>query len=143
MGVNLYRGSLDRSTHTVELLGGAAWSSPGPTSSAMSRTSWSPLAPTAVTLHAERPDRSSPAMWAGVVRAMEPLGERVRVEVAGPPMRSSTSPRPRSRTSRCAPGHRWAVRQGHRDVCRVAANDRGLEPGIVSSPARSLARHGL
>ena len=86
MGVNLYRGSLDRSTHSVDLLGGGRLVVTGADQLSEVSDVLVTLAPTAVTLHAERPDRSSPRnVWAGVVRAMEPLGERVRVEVAGPP----------------------------------------------------------
>ena len=60
MGVNLYRGSLDRSTHSVELLGGGRLVVTGADQLRDVADVLVTLAPTAVTLHAERPDRSSP-----------------------------------------------------------------------------------
>ena len=41
--------------------------------------------PSAVSLHASQPEGSARNVWAGVVDGVEPIGDRVRVTVAGRP----------------------------------------------------------
>jgi molybdate transport system ATP-binding protein len=41
--------------------------------------------PSAISLHAERPEGSARNVWSGVVDGVEPIGDRVRLTVGGEP----------------------------------------------------------
>ncbi len=86
VGLNLYAGALDPSGTAVRLdTGGAIAVAP--------EDGWAPgarvlvgLRPSAVTIHTARPEHSSPRnVWAGTVRGLELLVDRVRVQVDGTP----------------------------------------------------------
>jgi molybdate transport system ATP-binding protein len=87
VGTNLYRG-IGRGT-TVDLAdssgtdrgGGGAFEVAEPVDGPVLVT----VGPQAVALHRERPDTSARNVWQARVQAVELLGERVRVTLAGPP----------------------------------------------------------
>ena len=87
MGLNLLTG-ISRGEGTVALDGGAHavgvtedGDAPAPGRPAMAA-----VRPTALTVHTQPPDGSSSRnSWTGTVQALETLGDRVRLQVAGPP----------------------------------------------------------
>ena len=84
VGLNLYRGQ-DRGDGRVALDGGGTLVTlPGGDGAARPVTL--AVRPSAIALHAARPEAASPRnVWPGRVSGMEPLGDRVRLRVAGPP----------------------------------------------------------
>jgi len=86
VGLNLYAGALDPRGTTVRL-------DTGGTIAVAPEDGWAPgarvlvgLRPSAVTLHTTRPEHSSPRnVWAGMIRGLELLVDRVRVQVDGTP----------------------------------------------------------
>ena len=80
LGLNLYRGRADGGR--VGLAGGGELVLAGPARGDV----YVALRPSAVALHRDRPERSSPRnAWAGRIAGVEAVGDRVRVAVTGPP----------------------------------------------------------
>lgn len=90
VGLNLYPGRLDERTGVVALAAGGSLvvtaAAEEPTPYADGGAVHVVLAPSAITVHTERPTHSSTRnVWAGHVRGLEPLGDRIRLDVEGPP----------------------------------------------------------
>ncbi|WP_430667231.1 TOBE domain-containing protein [Jatrophihabitans telluris] len=84
VGLNLYRGRLERGA--VRLAGGGALVAAAGHELASGANCLVAVRPSAITLHTERPAASSARnLWSGTVRGLEPLLDRIRVEVAGEP----------------------------------------------------------
>ena len=81
VGLNLYRGQVRGAVLHVD--GGGTLAVPDRTADGESLAT---IPPSAVTLHLEEPGRSSARnQWAVLVESIEPVGDRVRVALAGPP----------------------------------------------------------
>jgi len=84
VGLNLYAGELERGTSTVRLDDGGTLVAS--TEAGTAGRVLVGLRPSAITLHATRPDRASTRnAWPGTVTGLELLGDRVRVQVGGEP----------------------------------------------------------
>jgi molybdate transport system ATP-binding protein len=80
LGLNLYRGTARG--HRVGLAGGGELVLADRASGEVHVA----VRPSAVALHRDRPEHSSPRnVWAGRVRGVEAVGDRVRVALSGPP----------------------------------------------------------
>ena len=79
VGVNLVRG-VSRGTEIVVDGGGSVTAADAHNGRVLAT-----IHPRAVALYPEPPEGSPRNVWAGRIMAVEPLGERVRVRVAGPP----------------------------------------------------------
>jgi len=80
LGLNLLRGKANDGTITLDaggVLNAAAKSDSGDVLVA--------VRPDAISLHANQPEGSARNVWQGVVDAIEPIGDRVRVTVTGAP----------------------------------------------------------
>jgi molybdate transport system ATP-binding protein len=85
VGLNLYAGTSDPGTGTVMLDEGGSLVATAETGPARDRV-LVVLRPSAITLHTEQPEHSSPRnVWAGRVDTLELLADRVRVQVVGRP----------------------------------------------------------
>jgi molybdate transport system ATP-binding protein len=81
LGLNLYRGRAEGGGR-VGLTGGGELVIAQPTRGDV----YVALRPSAVALHRDRPEHSSPRnVWAGRIAGVEAVGDRVRVAVTGPP----------------------------------------------------------
>jgi len=94
VGLNLYTGTLEVATARVSLdVGGTftvTWGDDDPGASARTGRSTRPvlvvLRPSAITILTARPTQASPRnVWQGTVAALEPLADRVRVQVDATP----------------------------------------------------------
>jgi molybdate transport system ATP-binding protein len=82
MGLNLYPGTVERAD-TVSLDGGGRLHAVDVPRTGRVLVA---LRPTAITVHAAEPDRASHRnAWPGTIRHLELLGDRIRLDVAGPP----------------------------------------------------------
>jgi molybdate transport system ATP-binding protein len=80
VGTNLYRGRAHGATLTIDgggTLEAATTIADGP--------AFAVVHPRVVALHPERPDGTPRNVWRGRARAIEPVGDRVRVQITGPP----------------------------------------------------------
>ncbi|MEI2777325.1 MAG: ABC transporter ATP-binding protein [Tetrasphaera sp.] len=85
VGLNFYRGVLDASSRLVALDGGGRLVVT-PHEGIRGGQVVVVLRPSAITVHTEQPQHASPRnVWPGVVRGIELLGDRVRVDVVGDP----------------------------------------------------------
>jgi molybdate transport system ATP-binding protein len=83
VGVNLYRARPGRSPVELELLDGGRFILPAPVPAAATLVA---VRPSAITVHRSQPaDLSARNVWSGQVRSLQIVGDRVRLEVLGPP----------------------------------------------------------
>ena len=80
LGLNLLRGRAQAGD--ISLDGGGVLHVPDMTVSGQVLAA---VRPSAISLHTARPEGSARNVWRGVVDGIEPVGDRVRVTVAGPP----------------------------------------------------------
>ncbi len=86
VGLNLFTGRMRPDRRTVDLEGGGVLIVSGGEPVASGDVALVALNPAAITVSLERPVPGSPRnVWSGVVQAIEPLTDRIRLQVAGPP----------------------------------------------------------
>ena len=87
VGLNLYPGTLESADGTVRLAaGGSLTAAPGAPLPAVGADVLVAVRPSAISLHAERPEHASPRnVWSGTVAGLELLADRVRTQVDGSP----------------------------------------------------------
>lgn len=80
VGTNLYRGTIENGVLRVDGGGTLASASPG-----VNGPAFAVVHPRVVALHRGRPDGTPRNVWEARVTAVERMGDRVRVQLAGPP----------------------------------------------------------